>query len=224
MSTVTSWAKSVAVHLDSRDHGRRRFLTELGEHADVFDVGCGNDSPYLFKSIRPDIRYVGLDVGDYYQEHEPAEYADDYVVVPVSQFLNAIQQRAEQFDAVVSAHNLEHCDDPDNVVKAMAQALRPGGRLYLAFPSAASLSMPSRQGTLNFFDDTTHVRPPDFQNVLRLLRAEGVTIDFAAERYRPPSRVVIGALNEPVSRMRKQVMRGTWALYGFETVIWGRKR
>ncbi|MBB3606991.1 SAM-dependent methyltransferase [Mycolicibacterium sp. BK556] len=199
-------------------------MTELGEHADVFDVGCGNDSPYLFKSIRPDIRYVGLDVGDYYQEHEPAEYADDYVVVPVSQFLNAIQQRAEQFDAVVSAHNLEHCDDPDNVVKAMAQALRPGGRLYLAFPSAASLSMPSRQGTLNFFDDTTHVRPPDFQNVLRLLRAEGVTIDFAAERYRPPSRVVIGALNEPVSRMRKQVMRGTWALYGFETVIWGRKR
>ncbi|MBB3636796.1 SAM-dependent methyltransferase [Mycolicibacterium sp. BK607] len=224
MSTVTSWAKSVAVHLDSRDRGRRKFLTELGEHADVFDVGCGNDSPYLFKSIRPDIRYVGLDVGDYYQEHEPAEYADDYVVVPVSQFLNAIQQRAEQFDAVVSAHNLEHCDDPDNVVKAMAQALRPGGRLYLAFPSAASLSMPSRQGTLNFFDDTTHVRPPDFQNVLRLLRAEGVTIDFAAERYRPPSRVVIGALNEPVSRMRKQVMRGTWALYGFETVIWGRKR
>jgi SAM-dependent methyltransferase len=198
-------------------------LSELPECADVFDVGCGNDSPYLFKSIRPDIRYVGLDIGDYYQDHEPTAYADDYVVVPVADFLTAIEQRSNQFDAVVSAHNLEHCDEPDNVVKAMAHALRPGGRLFLAFPAAASLSMPSRVGTLNFFDDTTHVRPPDFGKVLGLLRAEGVTIDFAAERYRPPSRVVIGAVNEPVSRLRKKVMRGTWALYGFESIIWGTK-
>ena len=80
--------------------------------------------------------------------------------------------------------------------------------------------MPSREGTLNFWDDDTHVRPPDYQRVLDLLAAEDVTIDFSAERYRPPARLAVGVLTEPISRVRKKVMPGTWALYGFETVIW----
>jgi len=189
----------------------------------VFDVGCGNDSPYLFKALRPDIRYVGLDVGDYNQAHAPDEYADEYLVVPAEGFLAAIEQRPSQFDAVVSSHNLEHCAQPVEVVTAMARSLRPGGRVYFAFPAAATVSLPSRHGTLNFFDDSTHVRPPDYQLVLDLLREEGIAIDFAAERFRPPIMVALGLINEPVSRFRKKVMRGTWALYGFETVIWGTK-
>jgi hypothetical protein len=58
---------------------------------------------------------------------------------------------------------------------------------------------------------------------LDLLRDEGIAIDFAAERFRPPIMVAVGIINEPVSRFRRKVMRGTWALYGFETVIWGTK-
>jgi hypothetical protein len=80
-----------------------------------------------------------------------------------------------------------------------------------------------REGTLNFWDDDTHVRPPDYQRVLDLLAAEDVTIDFAAKRYRPAARLAVGVLTEPISRARKKVMPGTWALYGFETVIWGTK-
>jgi SAM-dependent methyltransferase len=206
-----------------RSHYRRYFLAELADGADVFDIGCGNDSPYLFKAVRPDIRYVGLDVEDYNQKHEPTAYADEYLSVPAEGFLAAIQERPNQFDGVVSSHNLEHCADPDGVVIAMARSLRPGGRIYLAFPAAASVKLPSRTGCLNFFDDDTHVRPPDYQHVLDLLDAEGIMIDFAAERYRPPVRVAFGILTEPISRVRKKVMRGTWALYGFETVIWGTK-
>ena len=206
-----------------RLHNRTHFLSELVEGADVFDVGCGNDSPYLFKTVRPDIRYVGLDVGDYNQAHSPDEFADDYLLVPAEDFLAAIQQRQNQFDAVVSSHNLEHCADPDGVVTAMARSLRPGGRIFLAFPATATVSLPSRQGTLNFFDDSTHVRPPDFHRVLDLLKTEGVVINFAAERRRAPVMALVGLINEPLSRYRKRVMRGTWALYGFETVIWGTK-
>jgi SAM-dependent methyltransferase len=206
-----------------RERRRHDFLVELVDGADVFDIGCGNDSPYKFKAVRPDIRYVGLDVVDYNQEHEPTEYADEYLSVPADGFLAAIRERPNQFDAVVSSHNLEHCHDPDGVVTAMTRALRPGGRIYLAFPSAATLNMPSREGTLNFWDDDTHVRPPDYQRVLDLLAAEDVTIDFSAKRYRPPARLAVGVLTEPISRVRKKVMPGTWALYGFETVIWGTK-
>ena len=206
-----------------RLHNRKHFLSVLTGGADVFDVGCGNDSPYLFKAVRPDIRYVGLDVGDYNQGHAPDEYADEYLVVPPEGFLAAIEERRSQFDAVVSSHNLEHCAQPDEVVTAMARTLRPGGRIFLAFPAAATINMPSRHGSLNFFDDTTHVRPPNYRRVLELLKEQDIVIDFAAERHRSPVMAAVGLLNEPLSRFRKRVMRGTWALWGFETVIWGRK-
>lgn len=220
MSTIRERVKSAgSVALGSRN--RRRFLAELKQCAEVFDIGCGNDSPYVFKASRPDIRYVGLDVIDYNQEHEPRAHADEYLVVPPEGFVSAIQERAGQFDAVVSSHNLEHCSDPESVVTAMARALRVGGRIFLAFPAAATVEFPSREGTLNFYDDSTHIQPPDYRTVLALLEAEGIGIDFAAERYRPPAWVVAGIVSEPLSRMRRRVMRGTWALYGFETVIWG---
>jgi SAM-dependent methyltransferase len=220
---LTELLKSLGAAGTARRYCKRAFIAELPDGADVFDVGCGNDSPYEFKKLRPDIRYVGLDITDYNQEHDPTEYADVYLSVPPEGFTAAIRGRPNQFDAVVSSHNLEHCEDQDGVLTAMARALRPGGRIYLAFPAAASLSMPSRAGTLNFWDDDTHVRPPDFRRVLDLLAAEGIKIDYAAQRYRPLFRLVRGILNEPISRARKRVALGTWALYGFETVIWGTK-
>jgi hypothetical protein len=106
-------------------------------------------------------------------------------------------------------------------VRAMARGLRPGGRLFMAFPAEASTRMPTRKGTLNFWDDTTHVRPPDYGRIIELLQQEGVTVVFSSERYRPPLWVLIGLLNEPFSRLRGTVKRGTWALYGFESIVWG---
>ena len=226
MSTSASQARPLKERLKSlgttalQSHSRDVFLDELVHGADVFDIGCGNDP---FKVQRPDIRYVGLDVKDYNQRHDPTEHADEYIAVPTKEFLIAIEERPNQFDAVVSSHNLEHCENPDGVVSAMARALRPGGRIFLAFPSAASLNMPSREGTLNFWDDDTHLRPPDYRRVLSLLTDEGISIDYAAERYRPLVRFAVGLLLEPISRKRKKVVSGTWALWGFETVIWGTK-
>lgn len=201
------------------------FLKQIPQDADLFDIGCGNDSPYAIKSARPDVHYVGLDVADYNQDHDPHSFADEYVVVAPEMFLDAIRRRENQFDAVLSNHNLEHCADPDGVVAALARALRPGGRLFMAFPSAASTTLPSREGTLNFFDDPTHTsQPPDFPHVLKLLKSEGMSIDYAAERYRPARWLLVGLLNEPRSRARNAVLYGTWALHGFENVIWATKK
>ena len=202
---------------------RATFVESLPVGSDLLDVGCGNDSPYQIKALRPDIRYVGLDVGDYNQKHDPSFHADEYVIVTPEEFLPAIVDRFGQFDVVISSHNLEHCHQQDRVVAAMARALRPGGRIFLAFPAAMTVRLPSRKGTLNFYDDQTHVAPPDYNSVLKSLSAEGVDIDFAAQRYRPPFYFLAGLLSEPYSRWRNSVNPGTWALYGFETVIWGTK-
>lgn len=204
-----------------RPRGKLAFLRSLPSGASVLDVGCGNNSPRDAKVLRPDLVYTGLDVGDYNQQ-DSIRYADAYVVVPPAGFANAIRANAGRMDAVVSSHNLEHCDDPGAVLHAMAVALRPGGRLFLAFPCEESVHFPSRRGTLNFFDDATHQAVPRWEPVVDTLRACGLTLVYANRRYRPTLLATLGLALEPLGWLLGRNMPGgsTWALYGFETVIW----
>ncbi|WP_187272568.1 MULTISPECIES: class I SAM-dependent methyltransferase [Methylobacterium] len=206
-----------------RRYYRSDFLKRLPHGAKVLDVGCGNDSPRLFKEARSDIYYVGLDVGDYRHTRPPTENADEFVVVASDEFAAAIEKWRGRFDAVFSQHNIEHCEEPDRVIKAMAACLKPGGTLFLAFPTEASVKFPSRQGTLNFYDDSTHQQLPDFSRIIELLKSTSMYINFNARRYRPYKHAWRGLLNELESRKTKTVMRGTWALWGFESIIWASK-
>jgi 2-polyprenyl-3-methyl-5-hydroxy-6-metoxy-1,4-benzoquinol methylase len=219
LSTRSSVGRLLRRSLLNR-RGKNTFIERCPANARVLDVGCGNDSPVLFKALRPDIYYVGLDVGDHNHSINPNQVADEYIVVPAEEFDEAIPGTGGRFDAIVSAHNLEHCNNPGRVLSNMAQALAPGGLVYLSFPSEASLGFPSRAGCLNFHDDPTHNIVPKFDEVCEALRQQGLTIQFAERRYRPFVKSIQGLLAEPVSRAKKRVMPGTWALYGFESVIW----
>jgi SAM-dependent methyltransferase len=205
-------------------YARTTFLDSCIPKARLLDVGCGNGSPKFIKSIRPDIHYVGLDVGDYNQSEDPRKYAKEYIIVPPEQFAAKILEMRQSFDVVISAHNIEHCNDPTAVLTAMARALAAGGRIFLSFPCEASIHFPRRHGTLNFFDDWTHQILPKFDQVLSILQDEGCVIDVAKRRYRPLYHCVRGVVAEPFSMARKKVMYGTWALYGFESIVWATAR
>jgi SAM-dependent methyltransferase len=202
-------------------HGVRAFLRGLSHGAKLLDVGCGNNSPFRVKSQRPDLYYIGLYVGDYNQTLPLL--ADQYIVVSPEAFVAEIDELAGTVDAVISSHNVEHCDDPAAVIRAIAAAVRHGGCLYMSFPSEQSVTFPKRGGCLNFFDDATHKQVPKFGNIQALLRAAGFEILLAKQRYRPPVLWLLGAMLEPLSRLRRLVLPGTWAFYGFESVIWARR-
>jgi SAM-dependent methyltransferase len=202
-------------------HGFRAFTFSLARGARLLDVGCGNNSPFRVKSQRPDLYYIGLDVGDYNQTLPVL--ANRYIVVPAAAFVAEIDKLAGTLDAVISAHNIEHCDDPSAVIRAMTSALKPGGRLYMSFPCEQSVRFPNRRGCLNFFDDPTHQHVPRFGDIQDWLRGAGFDIEFAKQRHRPPVLWLLGAFLEPLSRLRGNVMPGTWGFYGFESVIWARK-
>lgn len=206
--------------------GKGGFLKGLPQGAALLDVGCGNGSPHWFKMKRPDLYYVGLDVGDYRQVGKPSEVADEYIVVAPDQFAGAIEGMVGRFDAIVSSHNIEHCAEPPRVLKAMMAALKPGGILYLSTPCMASAKFPRREGTLNFYDDPTHVEPVDFQLMLTTCRSNGGEAEYACERYRPFRLAIKGLLTEPYYSLKKKVAfdGATWALYGFESILWIRKR
>ena len=60
---------------------------------------------------------------------------------------------------------------------------------------------------------------------LNVLKEEGLDIEFCSQMYRPLLLALAGILLEPISSVSKRVMpaRSTWALYGFETIIWSKK-
>jgi SAM-dependent methyltransferase len=198
------------------------FLKKLPRSGVVLDVGCGNNSPFYTKGFLPEWHYIGIDVADYNQERP--DYADEYIITTGELFASEILKLQNKVDAVISSHNLEHCDDRKNTVRFMAQALRPGGKVFLSFPSADSVEFPGRGGCLNYFDDYTHQgSPPDFGEVISIFAQEGVKIIYATTRYQPPIGWLMGLQDEPESVEAREVRLGTWWLWGFETIIWGEK-
>lgn len=208
-----------------RKRGIQAFLKQFPSSPVILDVGCGNNSPMRIKSILHDSYYVGIDVVDYNQTRNSRDLADEYLVCDPDAFTKTIDSLGQRFDGIISSHNLEHCDDRYGTLKAMAKNLKPAGNMFLSFPSAQSISFPSRRGTLNYFDDETHqFEPPNLDEVIGVLHAENIEISYCAERYRPFLLSVIGLLIEPLSALRKRVYPGTWAYHGFETIIWAKKR
>lgn len=200
------------------------FLRSLPPRAYILDVGCGNDSPRHVKDTRPDAFYTGIDIGNYNQTDSVTQFADEYLIVAPDEFASAIAGYRGRYDGIISAHNLEHCNTPFDVLSAMILAMKPGGMLYLSFPCEESVSFPSRRGTLNFYDDATHQHVLPFDRILKYLKENGCTIEFSAKRYRPFPLFVLGFLSEPESIARNQVIDGTWAYWGFESLIWARRQ
>jgi SAM-dependent methyltransferase len=202
-----------------RARGLLSFLSGLPTAARLLDIGCGNDSSYRIKSLFPAIHYTGVDVGDY--NNSKPNLADRYVVTSADDFAAGIAELGCQFDAVVSSHNLEHCNDRVATLNAMIGAVVPQGRMYLSFPSEASVRLPSRRRTLNYFDDPTHKgEPPSFDWVIRTLGDAGFRVDFDAREYRPSLLRCLGWAQEPWARWRNDILQGSWAYHGFESIIW----
>ncbi|GHT87471.1 hypothetical protein FACS1894137_14830 [Spirochaetia bacterium] len=204
-------------------HGYYAFLKTIKANGSLLDVGCGNDSPFRVKSLRPDIFYTGIDIGDY--NLTKPNLADKYIITTPEQFSETIATMQNYFDAVISSHNLEHCNDRDKTLDAMIKSIRGGGYLYLSFPTANSVNFPNRKGTLNYYDDPTHLdKPPDFHKIIEVLKHNDFDIFFAAESYKPFLYRIKGFFDEPLSRKKNQVYYSTWAYYGFESIIWAKKR
>ena len=119
-------------------HGKGPFIRSLPLGGRIMDIGCGNNSPSYVKNMRPDLYYIGIDVGDYNQDDVSLISANEYHVSTTSQFSANIERLELNIDGVVSSHNLEHCNDCRAVLRAMVGALKPGGRMYLSFPCEAS--------------------------------------------------------------------------------------
>ena len=205
-----------------RRNGKTDFLSRQKHNVFILDVGCGNNSPFQVKRILPKCNYIGLDIGDYNQT-KPL-LADKYILTTPNEFHTEIEKFNEYFDVVISSHNIEHCNDRDAVLMAMMKSIKKGGQIFMAFPCEESVNFPRRGGTLNYFDDDTHLySPPNFRDIIRSLNTNGFSIIFSQKNYSPIILRIYGFIVEPISKIRNKVMRGTWEYYGFESIIIAKK-
>jgi ubiquinone/menaquinone biosynthesis C-methylase UbiE len=209
-----------------------KVLMALEPGATVIDIGCANHSPKHHKEIRPDIIYNGVDIDRSTLDAEDERAASQIIILPPSKFAPSLEAAfgSSRADLVTMKHVIEHVDDPFATLRAAVRLLKPGGRLYLAFPSEKSVHAPSARGTLNFYDDPTHVWLPDVQTILRTIKEHSVTVELSVTGWGHPLLSTIGFFEYRIQRMRQRLW-GTplvsspflWSLFRFETIIVARR-
>ena len=76
----------------------------------------------------PICRYTGIDV--FPDESYINDENEKFVIAEPEKFDAAIAGEGRRFDAVISRHNLEHCNDRDKTLAAMLDTVIPGATPY----------------------------------------------------------------------------------------------
>jgi len=131
------------------------------------------------------------------------------------------------FDLVIMNHVIEHMQDPWPILEIICGKLKPGGYIWIAFPSVRSLAFPSAKGSLNYCDDDTHVRIVDVKDVSNGLLDSGVRV-LHAGRTHDFIRMLVGLALMPAVLVRRALglpFHGPrlWYVYGFEDHVFGRR-
>jgi SAM-dependent methyltransferase len=195
----------------------------------ILDIGCGNNSPSVTKRWFPGCHYTGADIQRYNLNGEDDAAMDAFYLLGADgSGYDAIPDGS--YDFVILNHVLEHMTEPTPVLAALCRKLKPGGFIWIAFPSLRSLGLPpSKDETLQFCDDPTHVYVPDVREVANILLANGVKVVHAG-RSREGMLTTLGDAVKLVKRLLKKMFtgkfsgRGMWYLLGFEDHVLGQRR
>jgi len=203
-----------------------RLKKHFGDKAlTMLDIGSGNKSATDFKTYFPNGTYHGVDmVKDYNYTDEDFGKMEAFYEMDLTQLdYSAIPDN--HFDAILMAHIIEHLHNGDQVLEKLAPKLKSGGVIYIEYPGQKSTTLPSRKGTLNFYDDDTHVRVYSVPEVTKVL--EGVGFKVRAGGLRRSYRNI---LMMPIKFIHNHIKYGYimasvfWDWYGFAEFVWAEKK
>jgi ubiquinone/menaquinone biosynthesis C-methylase UbiE len=140
-----------------------KYISAESVNIKILDVGAG-EGMFLkaAKILRPHAQLFAIDVENNLNNKiidDPIEFRQCDLNV------SKIPYQDNSFDYVNCAHVLEHLLNPIGVLDEIQRVLKPGGILYLEAPDVRWASLPrlpffnSDDGTYNFWDDPTHIRP-----------------------------------------------------------------
>lgn len=207
----------------------RYVLGKLPPTPRILDIGCANNSPRVTKRWFPGCHYAGADIRAYDESEAGASGMDAFFLLGVDGGgYDAIPDGS--YDLVILNHVVEHMANPGPVLATLCGKLKPGGYMWIAFPSVRSLGLPSSfDETLQFCDDATHVYVPDLREIANVLLANGVKV-LHAGRSREGWFTRVADVLKLGKRMVKWAVtgrfsgRGMWYVMGFEDHVFGRRR
>ena len=191
----------------------------------VLDVGAGSHSPTITKKWLPGCHYTGIDIVKSYNNDEQDLKAMDAFIEMDLTMLDFSRMQDDHFDLIIMSHVIEHLHNGDRVIEGLIKKLKPGGLIYLEFPSERSVHFPSQKETLNFYDDPTHVRIFSVREVTTILSRKGFNILSSGTR-----RQIINILLMPLKIVYQKLTLGYvrggvyWDFYGFAEYVFAQRK
>ncbi|HET6311089.1 MAG TPA: methyltransferase domain-containing protein [Candidatus Nitrosotalea sp.] len=190
----------------------------------MLDVGAGNHSATLTTKWLPRCSYYGIDRSRAYNNDQTDFDAmqNFWEMDLTSLAFDDIPD--DFFDALVMSHVVEHLRNAHEVIIGLIPKLKLGGLLYIETPDPRSAGMPSMNGTLNFFDDETHVHLFNLRELYNVILPAGCTV-IRSGRRRDPWRVVLSPSFAIYRRVRTGRFLGGdfWDLFGFADYVVARR-
>ncbi len=191
----------------------------------LLDVGAGNQSASKVKSIFRHCSYFGLDI-DKNTNYVDADFTamEAFYEMDLTQ-LNYTAIPDNHFDYINMAHVIEHLHNGDLVVPALLKKLKRKGFFYIEYPCKKSLHLPSMYGSLNFYDDPTHVRVYSVEELKPIFEQHGCEI-IACGTRRNWFYILALPLRLIASLIETGKIRGNvfWDVLGFAEFLYVRKK
>jgi SAM-dependent methyltransferase len=181
----------------------------------IVDAGGGPMDARKAKRLFAQCWYEGINIAELPPPGSEAHGYDRYHLLDLDATdLAFLPDRS--YDLVVSSHTIEHLKDGLAVVERLCRKVKPGGRLYLEWPSVQSTTFPVRGLGLRFDDDPTHRKAYALDDVRRLVEREGLRIERAGVR-RQWLRILLAPILVPYHsvRVRRPVLYDLWDITGF---------
>jgi SAM-dependent methyltransferase len=190
----------------------------------LLDVGAGNYSASRIHAIFPKCIYYGLDMDKSYNNtEEDFSLMKDFYELDLTKLDYSIVPE-NFFDGIWMAHVIEHLHNGDEVVSKLLLKLKPGGYFYIEYPGNKSTRLPSMHGSLNFYDDTTHVRIYSVKELSKVFSENNCTVIKSGTRRNwyyiagMPVKII-------ASVIKGKKLQGNifWDLLGFAEYLYVRK-
>lgn len=191
----------------------------------LLDIGTGNHSASKALTVFPSCEYHGVDKERGYNNSEEdfmlmtAFYEIDLTTLDFSSIPD------NYFDAILMVHVIEHLYNGDEVVKGILSKLKKKGYIYVEYPGKKSTTLPSMEGTLNFKDDTTHVRVYSVKELSAVFEENDCKVLKSGLRRNPwfimamPFRIVKCWISG--KKLQGNIF---WDLLGFAEFVWVQKQ
>jgi SAM-dependent methyltransferase len=140
---------------------RAKFVAAIPKNGSLLDLGSSDGGTLNhFAELRPDLSLASSDIAG-----NPSAYPRGTDFKQANFDTDRLPWPDASFDAITCMHVVEHLVKPSHLIGECARLLKPGGRVYIETPHPKTVNMKSPVGagtehvTVNFFDDSTHIRP-----------------------------------------------------------------